>query len=256
MRYYILTIFPPYFVSPLETGLVKKAIEKNIISVEVIDMRGFCEDKHKQTDDYQFGGGAGLVMKAEVVVRSIEYVRKKDPNAWVVLLDPSGKKFDQNTAWEFSKRDAICVVCGRYEGIDARVENFVDQIVSIGDYVLHGGEAAALVMLEACARLIPGFVKTYESALEDSFPRLLDYTHYTRPREFKGLFVPEVLLSGNHKDVEKWRKKESLKRTLLKRPDLLKSASLTEEEKKILAEVQAESKGGPQNDGSSSDKKV
>lgn len=244
MRYYILTIFPPYFTSPLETGLIKKAIDKKIISVEVIDIRSFCTDKHGQVDDYPFGGGAGLVMKPEPIVSAIEHVRKKDKGAWVVLLDPSGERFNQNMALDFSKKEALCLVCGRYEGVDARVENFVDQVVSIGDYVLHGGEVAALVILEASARLIPGFVKTYESTLQDSFPRLLDYPHYTRPREFRGLSVPEVLVSGNHAQIERWRKKESLKRTLLKRPDLLKSANLTEEEEKLLIEVQEEIKGG------------
>lgn len=244
MRYYILTIFPAYFTSPLQIGLIKKAIDKKLISVEVIDIRSFCTDKHGQVDDYPFGGGAGLVMKPEPIVSAIEHVRQKEKSVWVILLDPGGEKFDQNMALDFSRKEALCVVCGRYEGVDARVEKFVDQIISIGDYVLHGGEVAALVILEASARLIPGFVKTYESALKDSFPNLLDYPHYTRPREFKGLAVPDVLISGDHAQIERWRKKESLKRTLLKRPDLLKSANLTDEEKKLLDEIRAEMKGG------------
>lgn len=256
MRYYILTIFPPYFASPLETGLVKKAIDNRVISVEVVDIRSFCTDKHGQVDDYPFGGGAGLVMKPEPIVSAIEHVRQKEKSAWVVLLDPSGEKFDQNMALDFSKKEAVCVVCGRYEGVDTRIENFVDQTISIGDYVLHGGEVAALVILDAAARLVPGFVKTYESALKDSFPKLLDHSHYTRPREFKGLAVPDVLISGNHAQIERWRKRESLKRTLLKRPDLLESADLTEEEKKLLVEIQADMKGGSQNDGTPSDKKI
>ena len=256
MRFYILTMFPPFFKSPLELGLLRKAIDKGVISVEVVDIRDFCEDKHKQVDDYQFGGGAGLILKVEPIVRAIESIRAKDPAVWTILLDPAGDRFDQNMAWEFSKKESICLICGRYEGVDARVEEFVDQMVSIGDYVLHGGEAAALVILEAVARLVPGFVKTYESALDDSFPHLLDYPHYTRPREFRGLKVPDVLLSGHHAEIKRWRKKQALKRTLLKRPDLLKSANLTDEEKELLREVRAELEGGGEDVGASSDKKV
>jgi len=252
----VLTIFPPYFTSPLDTGLLKKAIDKGVVSIEIVDIRDFCDDKHKQVDDYQFGGGAGLVLKVEPVVKAIEFVRSRERDAWVVLLDPSGERFDQRMAWEFSKKEALCLVCGRYEGIDARAEEFVDQIVSIGDYVLHGGEVASLVIIEAVARLIPGFVKTYESALDDSFPRLLDYPHYTKPREFRGLKVPDVLLSGHHAEIARWRKREALKRTLIRRPDLIKSANLTEEEAKLLSEVQDELRGGDDDVGPSADKKV
>jgi len=256
VRNYILTIFPPYFTSPLDTGLVRKAIDKGIISVEIVDIRNFCEGKHRQVDDYQFGGGAGLVLRVEPVVKAVEWVRNKDRSTWVVLLDPAGDRFDQDMAWEFSRKESLCLVCGRYEGVDARVEQHVDQLVSVGDYVLHGGEAAALVVLEAAARLIPGFVKTYESALEDSFPTLLDYPHYTKPREFRGSKVPDVLLSGHHAEIESWRKKEALKRTLLRRPDLLESANLTEEEKGLLSEIRSELQGGDEDVRTSSDKKV
>ena len=226
MRFDLLTIFPRYFDSPLKESLLGKARDKGVLEVAVHDIRDYSEDPHRKVDDEPYGGGAGMVMMAPVVARAIEGVRRLSdatPSA-TILLTPSGRRFDHRTALELSKLARVLLVCGRYEGIDHRVgeEGLYDLELSLGDFVLSGGEAAALSVLEATARLLPGFVKELESVENDSFFRgLLDFPHYTRPREWRGRSVPEVLLSGHHAEITKWRRERAEQLTRERRPDLL-----------------------------------
>jgi tRNA (guanine37-N1)-methyltransferase len=226
MRFDILTIFPRYFDSPLRESLLAKAREKGVVEVAVHDIRDFSRDPHRKVDDEPYGGGAGMVMTAPVVAAAIEGVRNLSgaSPATTILLTPSGRRFDHQLATELSKLPRLLLVCGRYEGIDHRVgeAGLYDLEVSLGDFVLSGGEAAALAVLEACARLLPGFVKELESVENDSFFRgLLDFPHYTRPREWRGLPVPDVLLSGHHAEITRWRRQQAEQLTREKRPDLL-----------------------------------
>ena len=228
MRYTILTLFPDLIRPWTQESIVEKAIQKGLISVEVRDIRDFTTDKHKTADDTPYGGGVGMVMRVDVVVQAIEAALPADE---VILLTPAGKPFDQRMAEELSQKEHLVLLCGRYEGIDARVEGFVSREVSIGDYVLMGGELGALVMLEATARLIPGVIKESGSHEQDSFSSgLLDYPHYTRPAEFRGLRVPEILTSGHHAKVAEWRRQEALLRTKQRRPELLEGVELTPKE--------------------------
>lgn len=231
MRYTILTLFPGLVRPWLEEALIQKAIEKGLIEVGVHDIRDYANNKHNIVDETPYGGGAGMVMKVDVVVRAIEAAGPADE---VILLTPAGKPFTQRTAEELAApspeqgRKHLVLVCGRYEGIDARVEQFVTREVSIGDYVLMGGELGALVLLEATSRLIPGVIKEAESHQQDSFSTgLLDYPHYTRPASFRGLEVPEILISGHHAKINEWRRRQALSRTKARRPDLLDGAELT-----------------------------
>jgi tRNA (guanine37-N1)-methyltransferase len=223
MEFHILTIFPEYFSSPLATSLLHKAKEAGLIRVSVHDLRRWASGKHRTTDDYPYGGGAGMVMKPEPVVAALEAVsREARGRAWSVLLSPQGWPLTQEKVVELSRKEALILVCGRYEGIDERVRRFVDEEVSIGDYVLSGGEAAALVVVEAVARLVPGVLGSPESLREESFATgLLEYPQYTRPEVFRGLRVPAVLLSGNHQEIARWRREQALLRTKERRPDLL-----------------------------------
>jgi tRNA (guanine37-N1)-methyltransferase len=231
MKYSILTLFPGLIRPWLEEALIQKAIEKGLIEVEIRDIRDHAENKHNIVDATPYGGGAGMVMKVDVVVRAIVAVGEADE---VILLTPAGQPLTQRLAEELAAPKAdgsakhLVLVCGRYEGIDARVENFVTREISIGDYVLMGGELGALVLLEATSRLIPGVIKEAESHQQDSFSTgLLDYPHYTRPAEFRGLEVPEILISGHHAKINEWRRKQALKRTKARRPDLLNGVELT-----------------------------
>ncbi|MDX2004391.1 MAG: tRNA (guanosine(37)-N1)-methyltransferase TrmD [Meiothermus sp.] len=231
MKYTILTLFPGLVRPWLEEALIQKAIEKGLIEVEVRDIRDYANNKHNIVDETPYGGGAGMVMKVDVVVRAIEAAGEADE---VILLTPAGRPFNQRTAEELAAlssdqgRKHLVLVCGRYEGIDARVEQFVTREVSIGDYVLMGGELGALVLLEATSRLIPGVIKEAESHQQDSFSTgLLDYPHYTRPASFRGLEVPEILISGHHAKINEWRRRQALSRTKARRPDLLNGTELT-----------------------------
>ncbi|RIH83371.1 tRNA (guanine-N(1)-)-methyltransferase [Meiothermus luteus] len=236
MKYTILTLFPELIRPWTQESILKKAIQKGLIGVEIRDIRAYAHGKHKTVDDTPYGGGAGMVMRVDVVVRAIEDAGPADE---VILLTPAGVPFHQRLAEELAQKDHLVLVCGRYEGIDARVEGFVTREISIGDYVLMGGELGALVVLEATARLVPGVIKEEESHRQDSFSTgLLDYPHYTRPPEFRGLRVPEVLVSGHHGKIAEWRRKQALWRTLQRRPDLLQKAELSPEEKAWL-EMQA-----------------
>ncbi len=238
MQIDIITIFPEYFETPLKVGLLKKAIDKGLIRINIYNLRDFTEDKHRTVDDEPFGGGEGMVFKPEPLYKAISHIKNKNPSAYIIYLSPQGEILNQIIAERFSKKDHIVLICGRYEGIDERIrEYFIDEEISIGDYVVFGGEVASLVLIETVARLIPGVIGEKDSVEKESFSsRLLKYPCYTRPREFMGYKVPEVLLSGNHSEIEKYRKKKSLEITLKRKPYLLRDAELSEEDKKILVE--------------------
>ncbi len=223
MRIEILTLFPGYFRSALEESLLGRALATGRLEIAVTDLRQFSRDRHRKADDEPFGGGPGMVLMAPVVAEAIEACRGTPP-AWRVLLSPDGVRLDQASVERLGGRERLLLVCGRYEGIDERVRELglFDEEISIGDFVLSGGEAAALVLVEALSRRVPGVVGKAESVERESFVRdRLDYPHYTRPREYRGLAVPEVLLSGDHAAIEKWRRARALERTRARRPDLL-----------------------------------
>jgi tRNA (guanine37-N1)-methyltransferase len=239
MKFDILTLFPNMFSSPLRESILGKAIEKGLIQIRTVNIRDFTSDKHQVVDDTPYGGGQGMVMKVEPIARAIESVKSQNPSAWTVYLTPQGKPLHQDLARRLSTQPHLILLCGRYEGVDERVrESLVDEEISIGDYVLTGGELAAMVVIDAVSRFIPGVLGSDRSAEEDSFYNsLLEYPQYTRPPNFRGHCVPEVLLSGNHSAISLWRRKEALRQTSLRRPDLLAKAELTEEDKKFLEEI-------------------
>jgi len=221
-RFDIITIFPGMFESPLNESILKRARDEGLLEITLHDLRDYTLDKHRRVDDCPFGGGVGLVMNVEPIVRAIEAVRENRPGARTILLSPGGQSFDQKMAWELSEEENLIFVCGRYEGVDERVLNFVDSVVSIGDYVMAGGEVPAMVIVEAVSRLIPGVVGDENSIIEESFEgNRLEHPQYTKPREFRGLKVPEVLFSGHHRKIQDWQKEEALKKTAAIRPDLL-----------------------------------
>ncbi len=236
MRIDVLTIFPGIFDSPLRESLLGKAIDGGLIDVRVHDIRGFAENRHRQVDDEPFGGGAGMVLSPEPVFRAVEAVQPPRP---LFLLDPGGRRFDQALAGELAASPGFSLLCGRYEGVDERVRvHLVDGELSIGDYVLAGGEAAAFVIVEAVTRLVPGVMGNEASAGEESFvDGLLEAPHYTRPADFRGWVVPEVLRSGDHGRVARWRRAQSLARTWARRPDLIEArGGLSGEEERLLEE--------------------
>lgn len=227
MNFHILTLFPEMILDGLKTSITGRAMEENIISVDAVNIRDFSENKHKKVDDYPYGGGAGMVMQAAPIYGAYEYIlenRKCTPNTKVVYLTPQGETFTQKMAETYAKEENLILLCGHYEGIDERVlEEIVTDYVSIGDYVLTGGELPAMVMIDAISRLVPGVLNNGESAELESFQNdLLEYPQYTRPEEWKQRKVPEVLLSGHHKNIENWRLEKSLERTQARRPDLYK----------------------------------
>jgi len=242
MRFDILTLFPDMFSSPFQESILAKAIEKGLIVVRTVNIRDFALDRHQVVDDAPYGGGQGMVMKVEPIARAIEKVKLENPSAWTIYLTPEGKPLDQEIIKGLAFRPHLILLCGRYEGVDERVRQlFVDEEISIGDYVLTGGELAAMVLIDAVSRLVPGVLGSDKSAEEDSFfGSLLEYPQYTRPASFRSHEVPEVLLSGNHQAISLWRRTEALRRTWLRRPDLLNEASLSEEDKKILEEISKE----------------
>ncbi|QJA05636.1 tRNA (guanosine(37)-N1)-methyltransferase TrmD [Thermosulfurimonas marina] len=239
MIFDILTIFPEYFESPLRVGLLGKALERGLLKVRVHNLRDFATDKHRTVDDKPFGGGEGMLFKPEPLYRALEALRAEPPSPWVIYLSPQGRRFNHRLARELSRKERLVLLCGRYEGIDERIRaHFVDEELSIGDYVLFGGEVAALVVLEAVARWVPGVVGCEDSVKRDSFAEgLLKHPQYTRPREFLGYRVPEVLLSGDHARVERWRRERSLEITFERRPDLLREARLSPEDRAFLREL-------------------
>ena len=242
MRFDILTLFPGLFSSFLKESILGRAVTKGLIDIRLTDIRTFARGPHKVTDDRPYGGGSGMVMKAGPIVRALESIERDPQGSMVVLLTPQGKPFAQQTAWALSREKHLVLICGRYEGVDDRVRTArVDLELSIGDYVLSGGELGAMVVVDAVSRLVPGVLGGEGSTREDSFEDdLLEYPQYTRPRVFRDEAVPEVLLSGDHEKIRLWRRKESLKRTLQRRPDLLKKTALNEEDKLILTRLERE----------------
>jgi len=236
MNFAVLTIFPEMFTPFWENGIIRRAIEQKIISASAINIRDFTSDRHRTTDDRPYGGGCGMVMKPEPLSDAVRAAQEKIPAAKTILMTPQGRPFNQSTAHALSKESGLIFLCGRYEGVDERIcQNFIDYEISIGDYVLTGGELAVMVIIDAITRLIPGTLGGEDSAEKDSFSTgFLEHAHYTRPRVFEDEAVPDVLLSGNHKEIEKWRLETSLIRTFLKRPDLLKNRCLSRSEKTIL----------------------
>lgn len=237
MRFDIVTIFPRLFDGPLGEGIVRRAVEAGLVDVTVRDLRDYASDRHRSVDDVAYGGGPGMVFKPEPIVRAVEAVTADAGRPDVVILtSPQGRRFTQADAARLAGLERIVVICGRYEGVDERVHDLLPvEEWSIGDYILTGGELAALVMVDAVVRLVPGAVGDDQSVQQDSFSRgLLDYPHYTRPAEFRGLRVPDVLLSGHHADIRRWRRQQALARTLSRRPDLLASAELDDDEREIL----------------------
>ncbi|MBU5426512.1 tRNA (guanosine(37)-N1)-methyltransferase TrmD [Tissierella pigra] len=237
MKIDILTLFPEFFSPLLNWSIIGRAYEENKVEINSINIRDFSQNKHKKVDDYPFGGGSGMVMKPEPIFDAINSVKKQ--NSRIIYLSPQGQKFNQKLANELSKEEHLILLCGHYEGIDNRIiDNYVDEEISIGDFVLTGGEIPAMIIVDAVVRLLPGVLRCDESYIEEShYKGLLEYPQYTRPREFNGHFVPEILLSGNHQKIEQWRKEESIKSTFIKRPDLLDKKALTEEEKVILSKL-------------------
>ena len=243
MEYDVITIFPEILRAYLSEGVLGKALQRNLIEVRIHDLRNYTTDKHRTVDDYPYGGGAGMVMKPEPFFHAVEAIGLEKTGRRVAMLSPAGRKFDQNMAQELSEETKkIIFLCGRYEAIDERVRNaLVDDEISIGDYILTGGELAALVIIDAVARLIPGVLGDERSAEEDSFSSgILDYPHYTRPPVFRDMPVPEVLLSGNHRDIRRWRRMEALRRTLERRPELLDKIKLGDEDYKLVSELRRE----------------
>lgn len=243
MRFDILSIFPEMFESFFGCSLLKKARDKGLIRIEAHNIRDWATDKHRMTDDYPYGGGAGMVMKVEPIARALEAIGAVTGACTRVLLTPQGETFSQGIAEELARSGRIVLICGHYEGVDERVrENLADREISVGDYILTGGEAAAMVVVDAVARLVPGVLGNDESARHESFAGgLLESPQYTRPEDFEGWKVPEVLLSGHHREIEDWRRREALRRTLRRRPDLLAGAPLTEKDRKILEELKKQS---------------
>jgi tRNA (guanine37-N1)-methyltransferase len=244
LRVDVVTIFPRMLQAPLEDGIVHRAIEAGLVSVGVHDLRAFTDDRHRSVDDQPFGGGPGMVMKAEPFLRAVETLAVPTPAARrsVVLLSPRGVRFDQAMAARLSRLDHMVLLCGRYEGIDERVrETLGAEEVSLGDFVLTGGEVAALAVIEAAVRLLPGALGDEGSAEADSFSDgLLDFPHYTRPSDVRGNRVPDVLLSGDHGRIRRWRRKEALRATLARRPDLIAKAALSAEDRVLLHELENE----------------
>ena len=249
MTFDIVTIFPAMFEQPLVAGVIGRAIERGVLDVKVRDLRDFTTDRHRVVDDVPFGGGPGMVLKADPMFRALDAIEAdRGRPLTVVLTSPQGARLTQETAQRLSKLAHVVILCGRYEGVDERVLERVTEELSIGDYVLTGGELPAMVVLDAVARLVPGVVGDEQSVAEDSFSRgLLDFPQYTRPARLSragpqgttDMSVPDVLLSGNHADIRRWRKREAVTRTLERRPDLLAGATLDDEEQDILREIVA-----------------
>lgn len=238
MQFEVFTLLPEVFPQYLESSILQRARQRGLVSVTVHNIRDYTHDKHHMTDDTPYGGGGGMVMKPEPVFEAVEKVLGPEPASPIIMLTPQGRVFTQAVAEEISQHGKIALLCGRYEGMDERIrEHLVTDEISIGDYVLTGGELPALILIDAVSRLIPGVLGDPDGAMDDSHATgLLEYPHYTRPPEFRGWKVPEILLSGDHGKIEQWRREQSLLRTLAKRPDLLEKLDLSEKERKFLEE--------------------
>ena len=238
MKYTLYTLFPNLITPWLSEALLAKAIERGLIEVDVRDLRNHAGNKHNRVDDTPYGGGAGMVIRVDVAAKAIAEVQAESTPDEIILLSPAGETFTQKIAEELAAKEHLLFLCGRYEGFDARVEKLVTRELSVGDYVLMGGEIAALTILEATARLLPGVLGDAKSHQQDSFTTgLLDYPEYTRPLEFEDEKVPDILLSGHHANIEIWRRQEALRRTLERRPELLARLELSKQDKKLLQEI-------------------
>jgi tRNA (guanine37-N1)-methyltransferase len=248
MQFDIFTILPEVFPTYLDTSILKKARERGLIDIRIHNIRDYTRDKHHTTDDTPYGGGGGMVMKAEPIFEAVESILGQktdqtppalDPNIPIILLTPQGRVFNQTIAEELSQHKHIALLCGRYEGIDERIrEHLITDQISIGDYVLTGGELPAMILIDAVSRLLPGVLGDPTGAADDSHSMgLLEYPHYTKPSDYRGWKVPDVLLSGDHAKIEKWRREQALLRTLNKRPDMLEKAELSEKDKKFIAQL-------------------
>ncbi|MGB9866813.1 MAG: tRNA (guanosine(37)-N1)-methyltransferase TrmD [Bacillota bacterium] len=241
MRFYILTLFPEFFDSVFGSSMLKRAIAGGLIGVELVDIRQFTSDRHRTADDYPYGGGSGMVLKFPPVSRAIGWVKEREPGCTVILMTPQGEVFNQKLAGELASQDCLAIVCGHYEGVDERVSSLCHREVSIGDYVLTGGELAAAVVVDAVSRLVPGVLGNADSAAAESFAaNLLEWPQYTRPAEWQEMGVPEVLLSGHHERIKVWRRTSSLQRTILRRPDLMVDAELSEEDLRLIKELKTQ----------------
>jgi tRNA (guanine37-N1)-methyltransferase len=241
-RYEVLTLFPEIVLAPLRESIVGRAQEKGLLDIRVVNFREYAQDKHRIVDDLPFGGEPGMVLKPEPIFAAVRDCFREGPNARVILMSPAGQLFDQEMAKALAAEEHLIFICGRYKGVDERVrEALVTDEISIGDYVLSGGEIPALVLIEALVRLIPGVLGDEDSARGDSFYEgILDHPHYTRPAVFEGMEVPPILISGHHGQIRRWRRKEALRRTQKRRPDLLREAALNEEDKALLKEIERE----------------
>jgi tRNA (guanine37-N1)-methyltransferase len=239
MRFDVITIFPEIFRGVFEFGIIRRAVESSLIEIGIHDLRDYTQDRHRQVDDRPFGGGAGMVLKPEPVFRAIEALTEGVGEVSTLLLSPQGRLFNQRVAEELSRKPRVLLICGRYEGVDERVvEHLVTDEISVGDYVLSGGEIPAMVVIDAVTRLVPGALGCEQSAERESFVEgLLDCPHYTRPAEYRGLKVPDVLLSGNHAEIERWRRLKAIEKTLRRRPDLIRSRALSEAERREVEQV-------------------
>ncbi|MCC6543539.1 MAG: tRNA (guanosine(37)-N1)-methyltransferase TrmD [Nitrospirae bacterium] len=244
MRCHILTLFPGMVTPVLDESILKRAQAKGLLNVRVINIRDFTFDKHRSADDYPYGGGAGMVLKAEPVLKAVDFIKEEDEeDLRILLMSPQGKRYNQGMASELSREERrIVFICGHYEGIDERVKTYLSpEEVSIGDYVLTGGELAALVIIDSVVRLIPGVLGDSASVEDESFNQLLDYPHYTRPAQLREMDVPSILISGNHEVIRQWRRRQAVANTLIKRPDILEGAVLSDEDMNILKEIKEES---------------
>lgn len=242
MRIDVITIFPEMFNGVLSAGILGRAQDRGLLQIDIHDLRLFTQDKHQSVDDYPYGGGSGMIMKPEPIFNAVESLKTNHKSSKIILLTPQGETLTQRGIESLSLESHLILVCGRYKGVDERVrENLITDEISIGDYVLSGGEIPTMVLIDAIARVLPGALSDYESAQYDSFADdLLDCPHYTRPAEFRGMKVPDVLLSGNHELIKKWRRQQSLKRTFNRRPDLLKDAILSDEDRDFIKTLENE----------------
>ena len=242
LRVDVVTLFPELFDAPLRTSVIGRGIERGLVEVTAHDLREHGLGRHRSVDDYPYGGGAGMVLRPEPLEAAVRPLR--EAGAHVILLDPAGERLTDALARELATRDHLALICGRYEGLDERARAMADREVSIGDYVLTGGELPALVLIDAVARLVPGVIEEASSAGDSFAAGLLEHPQYTRPESFEGEAVPPILLSGNHGEVDRWRRRESLRRTLERRPDLLETAPLSDEDRRTLEELRTEAGTG------------
>ena len=246
MKIDVLSLFPEMFTGPMQESIIGKAIENNILDLQITNFREYTTDKHRHVDDYPFGGGVGMLLQAQPIIDAYEDLNKQNtandvPSGRVILVDPAGKTFNQGIAEELATEEHLTFICGHYEGYDERIRSIVTDEYSIGDFILTGGELPAMVMIDAVSRLLPGTLGNGQSSVDDSFSTgLLEEPQYTRPAEFRGMKVPDVLISGDHKKIAEWNQKEALRRTYQRRPDLIDHSRLTDLQKKLLREVREE----------------